>query len=370
MQYRRMRIEVESPEEMGYGRIRNNLSESSIADRTVDDITADLAGLLLPYGEHRGEPRLRELIALQGESDVVSPRDVLVTQGAAGALFIVATSLLEKDSHLVVVRPNYATNLETPRAIGCAMTCIDLSFDEGFQLDLDEVERAITPATRLISVTTPHNPTGTMLLWDELLALDAIAERHGCHLLVDETYRDLAYAPPPPTAASISPRVIAVSSLSKSFGTPGLRLGWLITRDAALMETFLAAKEQIGICGGIIDERLGIAVLEQRAEWLARSRPINVARRQIVSDWIATEPLMEWVAPSGGVVCFPRMTTNPTFDIDRFYQSLLHDHGTYVGPGHWFEMPKRYMRIGFAWPSEQELRDGLTAISAALREQG
>lgn len=363
-----MRIEVESPEEMGYGRIRNNLSESSITDRTLGDFTVDLSGLLLPYGEHRGEPRLRELIVGKGGAPSITTGDVLVTQGAAGALFIVATSLLEKESHLVVVRPNYATNLETPRAIGCGMTCVDLSFDDAWRLDLGAVERAITPATRLISVTTPHNPTGTVLAWDDLVALEQLAARHGCHLLVDETYRDLTYGDPPPTAASISPRVIAVSSLSKAFGTPGLRLGWLITRDPALMETFLAAKEQIGICGGIIDERLGIAVLEEREAFLSRSRPRNLARRDIVRDWIASEPLMEWVEPQGGVVCFPRMRLNPTFDVDRFYDSLLHRHGTYVGPGHWFEMPKRYMRIGFAWPTEQELRDGLAAISAALRE--
>jgi len=370
MLYRRMRIEVESPEEMGYGRIRNNLSESSITDRTLGDFTVDLSGLLLPYGEHRGEPRLRELIAAQGSAASVTMADVLVTQGAAGALFIVATSLLDKDSHLVVVRPNYATNLETPRAIGCGMTCVDLSFDDAWQLDLAAVERAVHPTTRLISVTSPHNPTGTVLPWETLVALEQLAERQGCLLLVDETYRDLTYGDPPPTAASISPRVIAVSSLSKAFGTPGLRLGWLITRDPALMELFLAAKEQIGICGGIIDERLGVAVLEQRDAFLSRSRPHNRARRDIVRDWIAREPLMEWVEPQGGVVCFPRMRVATDFDTDRFYDSLLHAHGTYVGPGHWFEMSKRYMRIGFAWPTEQELRDGLAAISAALREQG
>lgn len=369
MKYQRMVLEVESPEELGYGRIRNNLSESSISDRRLGEFTVDLSGLVLLYGEHRGDPRLRELIALQGGSAAVSAQEVLVTTGAAGALFIVATTLLERDSHLVVVRPNYATNLETPRAIGCSVTHIDLAFEQGFQLDLAAVEAAITPATRLISVTCPHNPTGTMLTWDELLHLEQMAQRHGCRLMVDETYRDLTYGTPYPTAASISPRVIAVSSLSKAFGTPGLRLGWLINQDPALMETFLAAKEQIGICGSVVDERLGTAVLEGREAWLARSRVMNLRHLQIVREWMAGEPLMEWVEPRGGVVCFPRMRMRPGFNVDRFYRSLLETHGTYVGPGHWFEMPKWYMRIGFAWPLEPELRAGLAGISAALREQ-
>lgn len=370
MKYHRMTIEVESPEELGYGHIRNNLSESSISDRILGELTVDLSGLTLLYGEHRGDLRLRELIAHQGGSAVITAADVLVTTGAAGALFIVATALLERESHLVVVRPNYATNLETPRAIGCCVTHVDLAFEAGFRLDLAALEGAITPDTRLISVTCPHNPTGTMLSWDELGQLDRIAERHRCVLLVDETYRDLTYGTPYPTAASISHRVVAVSSLSKAFGTPGLRLGWLMAQDQTLMETFLAAKEQIGICGSVVDERLGIAVLEDRQPLLTTSRARNLRHLQIVREWIAGEPLMEWVEPRGGVVCFPRMRLRPEFNMDRFYTSLLETHGTYVGPGHWFEMPKWYMRIGFGWPTEPELRDGLTGISAALREQG
>ncbi len=368
MQYRRMIMEVESPEELGYSHIRNNLSESSIADRVLGEFTVDLSGLTLLYGVHRGDPKLRELIAAQADSDTISAHDVLVSAGAAGGLFIIATSLLESKSHLVVVRPNYATNLETPRAIGCDISCIDVSFDDGFRLDLSAVERAITPATRLISVTTPHNPTGTVLAWSELVALDQIAERHGCHLLVDETYRDLTHEHPYASAASISPRVIAVSSLSKAFGTPGLRLGWIICRDQALLMRFLAAKEQIGICGSVVDEALGAAVLAVRTRFLAVSRPQNLLKLQIVRDWIAKEPLMEWIAPAGGVVCFPRMKASAAVDVDGFYASLLATHGTYVGPGHWFEMPKTYMRIGFGWPGEQELRDGLAGISAALRD--
>ena len=215
-------------------------------------------------------------------------------------------------------------------------------------------------------MTCPHNPTGTMMPWANLEWLADLARERNCVLLVDETYRDLTYGTPYPTAASLGPQVIAVSSLSKAYGTPGLRLGWLITQDTALYDRFLAAKEQIGICGSVVDERLGIAVLETRDPWLAESGRRNLARRQIVSDWIAEEPRMEWVEPAGGVVCFPRMTVGPGFDFDRFYRSLLDRYGTYVGPGHWFEMPKRYMRIGFAWPTEAELRAGLKGISAAM----
>ncbi len=367
MRYRRMIMEVESPEELGYDTIRYNLSESSVADRRLDELAVDLGDLTLLYGAHRGDERLRALIAAQAGSAAITSEHVLVTTGAAGALFIIATSVLDPSAHLIVVRPNYATNLETPRAIGCGITTIDLDFEAGFQLDVDRIEAALQPNTRLISVTCPHNPTGTMMPWSDLQRLAELARARDCLLLVDETYRDLTYQRPYPTAASLGPQVIAVSSLSKAFGTPGLRLGWLLTRNPELFERCLAAKEQIGICGSVVDERVGAAVLEGRERWLAQSGVRNQAHLGIVRDWVAGEELVEWVEPAGGVVCFPRLKVPPGFDCDRFYRALLQPHGTYVGPGHWFEMPKRFLRIGFAWPAEADLRAGLRGISAALR---
>ncbi|MFI0846669.1 aminotransferase class I/II-fold pyridoxal phosphate-dependent enzyme [Mesorhizobium sp. IMUNJ 23232] len=366
MNYARMVIEKEAPEEYGYDRIRFNLSESSIADRKLSDFGFSLPDLTLFYGEHRGEPELRKLIATQDEG--ISPNDVLVTAGAAGALFIIATTLLSANDHLVVVRPNYATNIETPKAIGCEISYIDLSFDDGFAVDLKRIEAALKPKTKLISVTCPHNPTGTMMGEADLTALVALAESYGCRLLVDETYRDLSYGRHLPAAASLSRNAISVSSLSKAFGIPGIRIGWLVTRDAELYERFLAAKEQIGICGSVIDECIARSMLEQRGQFLAAVMPEMARRRDIVQDWIDGETLVDWIRPEGGVVGFPRLNVGPDFDLDAFYVRLLERHGTYVGPGHWFDMPKCFFRIGFGWPTEAELRGGLAAISAALRD--
>ena len=211
MKYARMVIEKESPEEYGYGRIRHNLSESSIRDRRISDIGAALPDLTLFYGEHRGEVRLRELIASQAKG--LNAGDVLVTAGAAGALFIIATTLLAPGDHLVVIRPNYATNIETPKAIGCDITYIDLAFENAFALDTQAIAAAMRPNTRLVSITCPHNPTGTLIAGDQLSALIKLVENAGCRLLVDETYRDLSYGRRLPVAASLSTRVISVCSL-------------------------------------------------------------------------------------------------------------------------------------------------------------
>jgi aspartate/methionine/tyrosine aminotransferase len=365
VRYVRMPIEVESPEEYGYAKIRYNLSESSISDKRLSDLGLTVPDLNLLYCEHRGAEGLRTLIAADGEG--LGPEDVLVTTGAAGALFIISTSLLAAQDHMVVIRPNYATNLETPRAIGCEITFLDLAFEDGFRIDFERLAAAISPRTRLVSVTCPHNPTGVTLSEAELRRLVELTRQAGCHLLVDETYRDLSYDGALPLAASLGDHVISVSSLSKAYGVPGIRVGWLITRDRALQETFLAAKEQISICGSVLDEWVAEQVLANRAAILKPTLAEMRRRRGLVSDWMAGEVLLEWVPPTGGVVCFPRMTSEPPGGVDAFYGRLLDVHGAYVGPGHWFEMPDSFFRLGYGWPTAGELEAGLGAISKALR---
>jgi aspartate/methionine/tyrosine aminotransferase len=360
-----MPIEVESPEEYGYSRIRYNLSESSITDRTLQDLGLTIPNVTLLYGEHRGSETLRA--AVVAACSQLSARDVLITSGAAAALFIVATSLLAPADHLVVVRPNYATNLETPRAIGCDISFIDVTFEDGFRLDLERLAAAITPRTRMVSVTCPHNPTGVMLSESELRDLAALTKTKGCRLLVDETYRDLSYDGLLPLAASLGSHVISVSSLSKAYGAPGIRIGWLITSDPQLQEIFLAAKEQISICGSVIDEWIAEQILTRREEILEPTLHEMRARRELVADWIGSEPLLEWIRPSGGVVCFPRMRADPVGGTTAFYGRLLERYGAYVGPGHWFEMPDRFFRLGYGWTGRDELKAGLSAISKALR---
>jgi aspartate/methionine/tyrosine aminotransferase len=361
-----MPIEIESPEELGYDTIANNLSESSFSDMRLADhaIDADVSELLLQYGDHLGSPRLREQVAYDAEP--VGPSDVLVTAGAAAALFIVASAVVQPGDHIVVMRPNYATNLETPRAIGADVEYLDLRFEDGWALDLDRIASMLRPETRLVSVTYPHNPTGAMLDAAELDRLVAIVDEHpSARLLVDETYRELAYGDPLPTVASLSDRGIGVGSMSKVFGMPGLRIGWIVNRDPVVQETLLAAKEQILLAGATIDEELAARVLEARPRLLPVIRDKVERHLTIVRDWIAGQDVFEWVEPRAGVVGFVRFRPEVDVDVDRFYDALLRDHGTYVGPGHWFDQDRRSFRLGFAWPTTEELERGLAGLLAA-----
>ncbi|HYL51934.1 MAG TPA: aminotransferase class I/II-fold pyridoxal phosphate-dependent enzyme [Acidimicrobiia bacterium] len=368
-----MPIEIESPEQLGYDTIANNLSESSVSDRRLAELGIDLGpdgplaldDLLLCYGDHMGDPVLREAVAAQG--DGLCADDVVVTPGAAAALFAAATSLLEPGDHAVAVRTNYATNLETPRAIGAVLDVVDLAYEDDWQLDPMRVEQLVHPGvTRVISVTCPHNPTGTVFDVEVLRALVETAERSGAVLLVDETYRDLTHGSPPlPMAATLSPRAISVSSMSKAYGLPGLRIGWAVCRDPQLAEMLLAAKEQMVICGATLDEAIAGRVHADRARILPPIIDEVRARLGIVREWMNDQETFEWVEPSAGVVGLVRFAPGLSVDIGRFYEVLLKEHGTYVGPGHWFELDDRHFRLGFGWPSESELRAGLAACSAA-----
>ncbi len=364
MRYRRMPIEIESPEEFGYGNIECNLAESSVTDGLISDLAIKLDGLVLMYGDHYGKPELRKLIA--DEHPNLKPDDVLMTVGAAAALFIVSTSLLQPADRLLVAFPNYATNIETPRQMGCEMDFYQMKFEDCFRINVDDIISRITPQTRLVSLTCPHNPTGSMITEAELNRLITAIEAKGCHLLFDETYREMSFGAVLPPAAALSPNVISVSSLSKTYGLPGIRMGWLICRDKTLMQTFLAAKEQIFISNSVVDEEIAYQFLLRKAEHLQRIRAHINTNFAVVKTWMAEQIDFEWVEPQGGCVCFPRIKADSDVDVEKFYKLLNTVYKTFTGPGHWFESDRAHMRVGFGWPPKEELAHGLLNITQAL----
>lgn len=363
-----MPIEVESPEEMGYSTIHCNLAESSVRDRTIGELNIDLSKVLMNYGHHRGLPELQRAVC--ENSSILNHEHVLITAGAAQALYLIATTLLSPEDHLIVVRPNYGTNLETPRGIQCAMTVIDLKFENGFQPNRDEIQKAIRPNTKLISITHPHNPTGVFVSPSTIESLFQLSERSGCYLLIDETYRHLNFKTPLlPYYAEKSNRVISVSSLSKAFGAPGIRIGWIVSQNKKLQHDLLSAKEQMIISNSVVDEYIALQILLQKEKLLQEVHTTLQANYQIVSDWLrANASLFEWVPPDAGAVVFPRIRESIRINFSKFYDRLYRHHHTVVGGGHWFEQNPRFMRIGFGYPSAHELTIGLDNILSCMKE--
>jgi aspartate/methionine/tyrosine aminotransferase len=365
MLYKRMPIEIEAPEGFGYENIDCNLSESSFTDQKFGDLGITINDLVLLYGDHKGKIELRELIVKDTNLD---PDDVLVTSGAATALFIIATSLLNKNDHAVIAKPNYATNIETPRTIGADISYLNLRFEEGFDLDIKALEKLVTEKTKLVSLTYPHNPTGVLINEDKLKAIIRLIEKKGTYFLLDETYRDMSFAEKLPVAATLSDRVISISSMSKSYGLPGIRIGWILCKNKQLMETFLAAKEQICITNSVIDEEIAFHYLKKKEEFFAPVQKTILKNFGIIKEFMTRQNVLEWIEPQGGCVCFPRIKNNISIDANKFHDILLNKYATYIGKGHWFEEDAKYMRIGYSWDSSEKLQKGLNNILKAIEE--
>lgn len=339
-----------------------NIGESAIPYKEFGELGLDLDGLRIRYGHHRGLPELRDRIA--ADYDGLTADDVVVTNGAAEALFCIAAWLLNPNDRVVVEHPNYASNIEVPRSLGCEVVLLSLEFEDGFALDVDKLEEVVTPKTKLMSLSHPNNPTGAIISQETLEACIEIAERNGCHLLFDETYRALTYGERLPAAASLSQQAISVSTLSKDYGLPGIRIGWLATQDRDLLDGVVAIREQTTICNSALGEAIAVTVLDREAEFIGPLRGHVRTNLDSLSAWMSEQEYLEWVPPESGVVCLPRFRAGAMEDPESFYRLLVEEYGTFLIPGRCFEMDNRYFRLGFGG-DRSELVEGLGRFAAA-----
>lgn len=343
---------------------RYDIGESSVQCLSFDEVGIELGQLPLKYGFHRGYPELRELIATQ--YDGVSLDQVLVTNGAAEALFDLAAALLKPGDHVIVEHPNYASNYEVPRSLGCKVDLLKLRFEGRFKPDLQELKELLTPQTKLVSLTHPNNPTGAMVSRETLERIIEFVELHNAYLLFDETYRELTFNGKLPAAASLSPKAISISSMSKAYGLPGIRIGWMATKDKSIIESALAVREQISICNSIISEVMTLSILRRKEEFSEAVRRHVEKNLQLVSDWMEGREELEWIKPEAGVVCFPRFKPSVLPDPEKLYRLLAEKYKTFVVPGRCFEMDNQYFRLGYGGASEHLVR-GLTNIENAIQ---
>jgi aspartate/methionine/tyrosine aminotransferase len=347
-----------------------NLSESIGPDLSVADIgdPASLADLSLGYGTSAGDPRLRALVA---ERLGVPDGQVLLTTGAAGALFLVA--LLHSDGEIVAGLPCYPPMLDVLRGVGARVVTVSGRFEDGYRFDTDAFRDHLSGRTRLVMLASPQNPSGVPITPGEIDEILAAMSRRcpEALLLVDETFREATYGGAPPAAsfASRSERVLTCSSLSKAYGVPGLRIGWLTVPDARLREQLRLAKFNSSICCGALDEFLAARLLTRAGQLLA-SRGEQLARaRAVVEAWIGEQGgRLQWLRPEAGAFCCARLDPERfgAPDVRRFYDRLA-ERRTAVAPGPWFGDSAHVMRLGLAYPPPGELAKGLEVIADALR---
>ena len=312
--------------------------------------------LRLGYTESPGDPALR--VAISALYEHVSPDEVLVFSGAEEAIYALNNVLLGPGDHALVVRPAYQSLAEVGTAAGADVERIDLRESAGWRLDVDELRAAVRPNTRLILTNEPHNPTGSLsdrATFDRLVSL---ASETGTRLIVDEVYRFLEFDPADrlPAGADVLSNGVSIGVMSKSFAMPGLRIGWVATRDRDLLARLAAFKDYTTICASAPAEILATIGLKARDRVLARNRAI-VAANMVLLDafferWAGT---FEWVRPRGGSIGFPRLIGD--HPVDAFAEDLVKETGVLIMPGSVFADTGNHFRLGFGRTNMPEALD-------------
>lgn len=336
---------------------RFDLAISNVLGCSIDDLPGARDALALSGRNDNGYPPLVEAIAARYHAESGT---VTTAAGASGANFQVCAALLEPADDVLVERPAYDPLLAAPRLLGANVRRFERSFESGFDLDPDVIRRALTPRTRLIIVTNPHNPSSVLSSRARLEAVGTIAESAGARVLVDEVYLDAADSDVGP-AALLGSTFISTNSLTKSYGLAGLRCGWALS-SPDVAERIRRARDVIDGTGSIVAERLAALAFAHLDRLRERAATLLATNTRMMRTFLEARPDLAWVDPRRGTVVFPRV--RDVEDTSRFAERLLAERETAVVPGRFFEAPG-HVRLGVGGPTD-DLAAGLAALSAAL----
>jgi aspartate/methionine/tyrosine aminotransferase len=337
-----------------------DIGESGVKFFKFQDLNINLDDVDLRYTHHLGSPELRAAIALEYER--LNWKNVGVTTGAAEAIFAVIASLTSKDDHLIVECPNYPSFRYISNSLERQMDLFFLKYEEKFRFNVKTLKSMIKPNTKLICLTHPNNPTGSTISEEKLINLIDIVEERGIYLLLDETYRDLSFQEPPSVAASMSTNAISISTMSKALGVPGIRTGWVASQDDSVITGVLKVREQTTICNSAINETIALNILKQKSKYLSNIKKQVKTNYDLLEEWMSKQDKLEWIAPNGGVTCFPRFGSSSK----NLCRLLVKKYRTFTVPGYCFNMDSHF-RIGFGGET-QELEKGLENLEIAMNE--
>ena len=304
---------------------------------------ADLLGLGLGYVPTTGGDGLREAVAqsfagtARDGRAALAPDDVLAFAGAEEALLLGLAELLGSGDHAVVTVPNYQAMESVPLATGAEVTGLPLWAGDGerlrWTLDVDRVAAALRPATKVVAVNVPNNPTGFVPDLDAWLALARLCEDRGVVLFSDEVYRGVEADPARtlPPAVEVCATGVTLDVTSKSLGLPGLRVGWLVTRDRDLLRRVEGRKHWTSICNAGPSEYLATLAVRHAAALRARLRAVLDANTATFDTFFAAHAEhFDWQPPDGGCVAFPRYR-GPD-GVEEFCARLLAERGVLLLP--------------------------------------
>lgn len=306
--------------------------------------------LRLGYTETFGMPALRQAIA--NTYDKIDESELLTFAGAEEGIFAAMQVLLTADDHAIVITPNYQAAETVPGSI-CEVTGLALDPDDNWELDIAALREAIRPNTRIISINCPHNPTGKVFSHQALEQIIAIARETGIYVFSDEVYRLLERSEEIrlPQVADIYERGLSLNVMSKAYGLPGLRIGWIATRDREVLSRMERAKHYLSICNSGPSEVLALIALNVSDYILKRNRGIIDDNLKLLNAFFADYPkLFEWTVPDGGCIGYPRYAGAD--GVESFCEELVEQSGVLLLPASVYRSalnttPTDRFRIGF-----------------------
>lgn len=321
----------------------------------------------LGYTETFGSPDIRETIASIHENK--SAAEVLCFAGASEGIFAANNVILDKDAHAIVVTPNYQSHETLPLAI-CEATGIPLDPNDNWSLDIDRVAAAIKPNTKLITINFPHNPTGAILSLDRYQALIALCRKHGIYILHDEIFNGLgpSTAQHLPYVADLYERGLSLNVMSKAYGLPGLRIGWIVSQDKELLSKMERFKHYLSICNSGPSEQLANIGLKYRDKLLARNCKIV---DENLPKWDAFfnrhQDIFEWKRPEGACTAYPRY--KGADGVENFCRNLVEKSGVLLLPSTIYrselgDTPTDRFRLGLG---RKNLDAGISAMDKHIK---
>lgn len=351
-----------------------NLAETCVESITVAELLElcgqpkssleELLALKLTYGAIQGSDRLRNAIASLYTNQSVG--NTLVTHGTIGANSLVHQTLVSRGDRVVAIVPTYQQHYSIPESIGADVQHLQLTADNEYLPDLDKLDALVTDNTKLIAMTNPNNPTGSLMDSAYLHRVATIARQVGAWVLCDEVYRGIDQHDEGTTAsmADVYEKGISTASTSKAYSLAGLRVGWIVAPEE-VVEAVMIHRDYNTISIGMINDHFATLALENRQAILGRSRALTRSNLKILTDWVEGERLMSWVPPQSGTTALLKYDLElPSRD---FCVELLKETGVMFTPGSAMGM-EGYVRIGFANGTEV-LKTGLGLVSEFLSKQ-
>ena len=328
------------------------LSSSDAESQTIEELLALEPGAhdaflkhWCGYTESTGAPWLREVLA--NIYNQIHPDQLIVLSAAEEAIFLFYHALLTPNDHAIVETPCYESALTLPKSTGAAVSVWSREPENAWAHDLAALESLIRPNTRAIYINSPHNPTGLLMPPDIFRGVLNLASRHNIYVFSDEVYRELEHDPPMrlPAACDLYHRALSLASVSKTYGLPGLRLGWLACRDSAILKKIVSLKHYTTICASAPSEFLTALAFRHRQKFIDRNLQIVLRNlRQLSAFFSRHSNLFEWTPPNASTIGFVRF--KPQKDVQTFCDEVVREASVLLLPGNVYDEP-RHIRFGY-----------------------